>query len=170
MVNYERVPGDNGFLGGGTFGRVDKVRRKCDQKVRDNSFLTYTTTEYALTPFFEILACKTVMHDGTSRSELLAKRERLDHPTIVRYFDTQWESRQVQLYMDFCKEKGLDRLIRDFARSLTADFPISIRRRLRYSHGNLFKEDYIRSIIYQSLNALARCYYGKWLPGNRGDE
>lgn len=68
-----------------------------------------------------MFACKTIVYDGKSRSERLAKREfeilaRLNSPNIVRYVDAQWEPRQAKLYMEMCEARSLDQLIGQYAR------------------------------------------------------
>lgn len=49
--------------------------------------------------------------------------KRFDHPNIVRYYDTDWEEGEVDIYMEWCEGSNLDCYIAENYKSVP-DLPL----------------------------------------------
>lgn len=117
MERYEVVDG-NTILGSGSYGRVDKVRRKRDLKVSSSSSYQVVSSMTRLYPtcFAQVFACKTIVFDTKHKTRVKVDREVdilkiLNHPNIVRYGDVHWGAQETKIYMEFCREESLGKLV-----------------------------------------------------------
>ncbi|PVH97476.1 kinase-like protein [Periconia macrospinosa] len=130
MASYTVFTDEDGFLGQGTFGVVEKVAD--------------STTG-------EVFACKTIRFQNGEKHREPAEREysilsRLDHPNVVKYVDIIWAPTAAKIYMTFCAGGSLadfiaDKRLSEGNRTISVDYISSVFHQLSaallYCHNGL---------------------------------
>jgi serine/threonine protein kinase len=73
-------------------------------------------TRLCLMCFAQVFACKTIVFDTKHKTRVKVDREvdilkTLNHPNIVRYGDVHWGAQETKIYMQFCREESLGKLV-----------------------------------------------------------
>jgi serine/threonine protein kinase len=128
----------NGVLmddaGHGSFGIIRKVQRKSDGYILCRKEISY---------------CKMSQKEREQLQAELSILKELRHPNIVAYFERDHikASQDLHLYMEYCGNGDLGRVIRDL------------------KNKNLMcEEEFVWSIFSQIISALYRCHYGEDPP------
>ncbi|KAF2753289.1 kinase-like protein [Pseudovirgaria hyperparasitica] len=121
-------------IGHGSFGVIRKVRRKCDNQILCRKEISYTRMSQK--------------EREQLQAELSILKE-LHHPNIVRYYERDHlkESQDLHLYMEYCGNGDLGRLIKN------------LKIKNQYA-----EEEFVWSVFSQMLSALYRCHYGENAP------
>lgn len=138
-------------IGHGSFGIIRKVKRKSD------GYVCYHSNNNALLPADrpQILCRKEISYLKMSQKEReqlqaeLSILKELRHPNIVAYFERDHikASQDLHLYMEYCGNGDLGRVIRDLK-----------------NKNQVCEEEFVWSIFSQIVSALYRCHYGEDPP------
>ncbi|KAF1997853.1 G2-specific protein kinase-like protein nimA [Amniculicola lignicola CBS 123094] len=121
-------------IGHGSFGIIRKVKRKSDGYILCRKEISYSKMS--------------AKEREQLQAELSILKE-LHHPNIVAYFERDHikQSQDLHLYMEYCGNGDLGRVIRDLK-----------------NKNQLAEEEFIWSIFSQIVSALYRCHYGEDPP------
>ncbi|KAF2830181.1 kinase-like protein [Ophiobolus disseminans] len=121
-------------IGHGSFGIIRKVKRKSDGYILCRKEISYTKMS--------------AKEREQLQSELSILKE-LRHPNIVAYFERDHikASQDLHLYMEYCGNGDLGRVIRDLK-----------------SKNQVCEEEFVWSIFSQIVSALYRCHFGEDPP------
>ncbi|KAF2281404.1 kinase-like protein [Westerdykella ornata] len=121
-------------IGHGSFGIIRKVKRKSDGYILCRKEISYSRMSQK--------------EREQLQSELAILKD-LRHPNIVKYYERDHikASQDLYLYMEFCGNGDLGRVIRDFKK-----------------RNVLAPEDFVWSTFSQIVSALYRCHYGEDPP------
>ncbi|KAF2116924.1 kinase-like domain-containing protein [Lophiotrema nucula] len=121
-------------IGHGSFGIIRKVRRKSDGYILCRKEISYS---------------KMSQKEREQLQAELSILKELRHPNIVAYFERDHikQSQDLHLYMEYCGNGDLGRVIRDLK-----------------NKNQLVEEEFVWSILAQIVSALYRCHYGEDPP------
>ena len=121
-------------IGHGSFGIIRKVKRKSDGYILCRKEISY---------------CKMSHKEREQLQAELSILKELRHPNIVAYFERDHikASQDLHLYMEYCGNGDLGRVIRDLK-----------------NKNQLCDEEFVWSIFSQIVSALYRCHYGEDPP------
>ncbi|KAF2268128.1 kinase-like protein [Lojkania enalia] len=121
-------------IGHGSFGVIRKVRRKTDGYILCRKEISYS---------------KMSQKEREQLQAELSILKELRHPNIVAYFERDHikASQDLHLYMEYCGNGDLGRVIRDLK-----------------SKNQFAEEEFVWSIFSQIVSALYRCHYGEDPP------
>ncbi|KAF2465906.1 kinase-like protein [Lindgomyces ingoldianus] len=121
-------------IGHGSFGVIRKVKRKSDGYILCRKEISYS---------------KMSQKEREQLQAELSILKELRHPNIVAYFERDHikASQDLHLYMEYCGNGDLGRVIRDLK-----------------SKNQLAEEEFVWSIFSQIVSALYRCHYGEDPP------
>ncbi|ORY18714.1 kinase-like domain-containing protein [Clohesyomyces aquaticus] len=121
-------------IGHGSFGVIRKVKRKSDGYILCRKEISYS---------------KMSQKEREQLQAELSILKELRHPNIVAYFERDHikVSQDLHLYMEYCGNGDLGRVIRDLK-----------------SKNQLAEEEFVWSIFSQIVSALYRCHYGEDPP------
>ncbi|KAF2749131.1 G2-specific protein kinase-like protein nimA [Sporormia fimetaria CBS 119925] len=121
-------------IGHGSFGVIRKVKRKSDGYILCRKEISYH---------------KMSQKEREQLQSELAILKDLRHPNIVKYYERDHlkASQDLHLYMEFCGNGDLGKVIREMK-----------------AKKELAQEDFIWSIFSQIVSALYRCHYGEDPP------
>lgn len=123
-----------GSAGHGSFGIIRKVKRKSDGYILCRKEISY---------------CKMSQKEREQLQAELSILKELRHPNIVAYFERDHikASQDLHLYMEYCGNGDLGRVIRDLK-----------------NKNQVCEEEFVWSIFSQIISALYRCHYGEDPP------
>ncbi|KAF2741124.1 calcium/calmodulin-dependent protein kinase type 2 beta chain [Polyplosphaeria fusca] len=121
-------------IGHGSFGVIRKVRRKQDGYILCRKEISYS---------------KMSQKEREQLQAELSILKELRHPNIVAYYERDHikASQDLHLYMEYCGNGDLGRVIRDLRQS-----------------NKLADEEFVWTIFAQIVSALYRCHYGEDAP------
>ncbi|KAF2131065.1 kinase-like protein [Dothidotthia symphoricarpi CBS 119687] len=121
-------------IGHGSFGIIRKVKRKSDGYILCRKEISYL---------------KMSQKEREQLQAELSILKELRHPNIVAYFERDHikASQDLHLYMEYCGNGDLGRVIRDLK-----------------NKNQLCEEEFVWSIFSQIVSALYRCHYGEDPP------
>ncbi|KAJ4358975.1 G2-specific serine/threonine protein kinase [Ascochyta clinopodiicola] len=121
-------------IGHGSFGIIRKVKRKSDGYILCRKEISY---------------CKMSQKEREQLQAELSILKELRHPNIVAYFERDHikASQDLHLYMEYCGNGDLGRVIRDLK-----------------NKNQVCEEEFVWSIFSQIISALYRCHYGEDPP------
>jgi serine/threonine protein kinase len=123
-----------GHAGHGSFGIIRKVKRRSDGYILCRKEISY---------------CKMSQKEREQLQAELSILKELRHPNIVAYFERDHikASQDLHLYMEYCGNGDLGRVIRDLK-----------------NKNQVCEEEFVWSIFSQIISALYRCHYGEDPP------
>ncbi|PSN63728.1 G2-specific protein kinase-like protein nimA [Corynespora cassiicola Philippines] len=121
-------------IGHGSFGIIRKVKRKSDGYILCRKEISYS---------------KMSQKEREQLQAELSILKELRHPNIVAYFERDHikASQDLHLYMEYCGNGDLGRVIKD------------LKRKRQFAD-----EEFVWSIFSQIVSALYRCHYGEDTP------